>query len=264
MELLLEGVYRRYGFDFRDYARASLRRRIGSFLRDEQLASLSGLQERLLLDTECMERLLAQLSINVTSLFRDPPFHLAFRAKVVPLLRTYPFIRIWHAGCSTGEEVYSMAILLEEEGLYDRARIYGTDMNEAALEKAKAGRFPIAKMQEYTTAYLQSGGQGTFSEYYTARYESAVMRSSLKKNLVFARHNLTTDAAFNEFHVILCRNVLIYFNKALQEKAHELFYESLCKFGVLGLGAGESLSFSGIADRYEALDRGNKLYRRVQ
>jgi chemotaxis protein methyltransferase CheR len=264
MDLLLEAVYCRYGFDFRNYARSSLRRRIGTFLREERVNGLSGLQEKLQNDTECMERLLLQLSINVTSMFRDPSFYRAFRSRVVPLLRTYPSIRIWHAGCSTGEEVYSMAILLEEEGLYDKSRIYATDMNEGVLEKAKAGIFPMAKMREYTAAYLKSGCQGTLSEYYTARYDGAVMRASLKRNVVFARHNLSTDAAFNEFNVILCRNVMIYFDEVLQERSHKLFYESLGKFGVLALGAKESLRLPSYADEYEALDRVNKLYRRVK
>jgi chemotaxis protein methyltransferase CheR len=264
LDLLVEGVFRRYGFDFRNYARSSLRRRIANCLRNERVNSISGLQEKLLHDAECMERFLLELSINVTSMFRDPPFYRAFRTHVVPLLRTYPFIRIWHAGCSTGEEVYSLAILLEEEGLYKKSRIYATDMNESVLERAKAGIFPVAKMQEYTTDYLKSGGEGTFSEYYTARYESAVFRTSLKENMVFAQHNLATDDSFNEFNVVLCRNVMIYFDKELQERAHKLFYESLCKFGILGLGAKESLRFSPYEEKYEALDSRNKLYRRVQ
>ncbi|MDH3665032.1 MAG: protein-glutamate O-methyltransferase CheR [Alphaproteobacteria bacterium] len=264
LDALLEGVFRRYGFDFRNYACASLKRRIGTCMRDERVSSIPGLQEKLLHDADCMERFLLQLSINVTSMFRDPPFYSVLRSKVVPILRTYPFIRIWHAGCSTGEEVYSMAILLEEEGLYKKSRIYATDMNEPVLERAKAGIFPIAKMQEYTTDYLKSGGQGAFSEYYTARYDSAVFRASLKKNIVFAQHNLVTDNSFNEFNIILCRNVMIYFNKLLQKRAHKLFYESLCNFGILGLGAKESLKFSPYEEKYDALDARSRLYRRVK
>ncbi|MDA1052882.1 MAG: protein-glutamate O-methyltransferase CheR [Planctomycetota bacterium] len=264
LDLLLEGIFRLYGFDFRNYARASLRRRIANCMGDEGATSISGLQEKLLHDPDGMERFLLQLSVNVTSMFRDPPFYSTLRSNVVPLLRTYPFIRIWHAGCSTGEEVYSLAILLEEEGLYDKTRIYATDMNEPVLEKAKAGIFPVAKMQEFTTGYLKSGGRGTFSEYYTARYDSAVFRSSLTENVVFAQHNLATEDSFNEFNLILCRNVMIYFNKVLQERVHKLFYESLCKFGVLGLGAKESLKFSPYEERYEALDSQNKLYRKVK
>jgi chemotaxis protein methyltransferase CheR len=183
---------------------------------------------------------------------------------VVPMLRTYPFIRIWHAGCSTGEEVYSMAILLQEEGLYDRCRIYATDMNELVLKTAKNGIFPLKAMQEYTQLYHQAGGKKAFSEYYTAAYENAIFRSSLKENVVFAHHNLATDTSFNEFNVILCRNVLIYFNSHLQARVHKLFYESLAMFGVLGLGHQESLNFTPYEKHYEAIERSDKLYRRVK
>ena len=264
IDLLVEGVFRRYGFDFRNYAPSSLRRRIGNCLRDEGVNSISGLQEKLLHDDECMERFLLELSINVTSMFRDPPFYRAFRTYVVPMLRTYPFIRIWHAGCSTGEEVYSLAILLEEEGLYKKSRIYATDVSEPVLARAKAGIFLLANMQEYTTDYLKSGGEGRFSEYYTARYDNAVFRASLQENMVFAQHNLATDNSFNEFNVILCRNVMIYFNKELQARVHKLFYESLCKFGILGLGAKESLKFSAYEEQYEVIDSRTKLYRKVK
>lgn len=267
IDLLVEGVFRRYGFDFRNYARASLRRRIANCLGNERVSSISGLQEKLLHEPDCMERFLLELSINVTSMFRDPAFYRAFRTKVVPMLRTYPFIRIWHAGCSTGEEVYSLAIVLEEEGLYKKSRIYATDMNEPVLEKAKAGIFPVAKMQEYSADYLKSGGEGTFSEYYTARYDSAVFRASLKESMVFAQHNLATEDSFNEFNefnVIISRNVMIYFNKELQSRVHKLFYESLCNFGILGLGSKESLKFSAREEKYEALDSRNKLYRKVK
>ncbi len=263
IQLLLEGVYRYYGFDFRDYAIASLRRRIWNAVRAEKLATISALQEKVLHDPECMERFLMGLSVNVTAMFRDPGFYVAFREKAVPLLRTYPFIRIWHAGCSTGEEVYSMAILLAEEGLYDRCRIYATDMNEAVVRQAKAGIFPLDLMQEYTQLYLQAGGKSAFSNYYTAAYNNAIFRSSLKANIVFSHHNLVTDASFNEFNVILCRNVLIYFNQVLQEQVHKLLYESLRMFGVLGLGRQETLKLTPFEHCYEELDAQEKLYRRV-
>ena len=256
-------MYRYYGFDFRNYALASLKRRIWNTIRAEKLTSVSGLQEKVLHDPACMERFLLGLSVNVTSMFRDPSFYIAFRNKAIPLLRTYPFIRIWHAGCSTGEEVYSMAILLFEEGLYHRCRIYATDMNEVVLRKAKAGIFSLHLMQEYTQLYLQAGGKKCFSEYYTAAYEGAIIRPFLKENIVFSPHNLVTDGCFNEFNVILCRNVLIYFNHQLQEQVHKLLYESLRRFGILGLGKQESLIRTPFEQTYEVLASQEKLYRRL-
>lgn len=263
IHLLLEGVFRYYGFDFRNYAPASLKRRIWKIIRSENLTTISGLQDQVLHDPACLDRFLIGLSVNVTSMFRDPSFFLAFRSKVVPLLRTYPYIRIWCAGCSTGEEVYSMAILLQEESLYQRCRIYATDMNEVVLRTAKDGIFPVGLMQEYTQNYLQAGGKQSFSEYYTAAYDNAIFRSSLKENIVFSAHNLVTDASFNEFNVILCRNVLIYFNQTLQERVHKLLYESLCLFGVLGLGHKESLKLTPYEKHYEELENREKLYRRI-
>jgi chemotaxis protein methyltransferase CheR len=264
IEALLEGVYRKYGYDFREYARSSLRRRIRQSVRAEGLASVSALQERVLRDAAWLERFLFGLSVTVSAMFRDPGFYGAFRERVVPLLRTYPFIRIWHAGCSTGEEVYSMAILLSEEGLYDRCRIYATDMNEAVLKRAREGIFPLAQMKTFTANYQQAGGQRAFSEYYTARYDSAIFRANLKNNLVFAQHNLVTDGPFNEFHVILCRNVMIYFNPALQARVHELLYTSLVRFGFLGLGSKESLKYMPHESCYAELDPLERLYRRVR
>jgi chemotaxis protein methyltransferase CheR len=264
IELLLEAVYRQYGFDFRQYARASIRRRLWKRVYAEKLASISGLQEKVLHDPSCMERLLLDLSINVTSMFRDPTFFLAFRSKVVPLLRTYPFIRIWNAGCSTGEETYSLAILLTEVGLYDRTRIYATDINAAVLEQAAARVFPLGKMREYTENYLAAGGSRSFSEYYLSRYDGAQFDRSLTDNIVFAQHNLVSDRSFNEFHVIVCRNVMIYFDKHLQDRVHTLFLESMSHLGVLALGHKESVKYSVAADHYDALDDHEKLYRRVR
>jgi chemotaxis protein methyltransferase CheR len=263
IELLLEGVYRVYGFDFRSYAYASIRRRLLYRTREEGLNTLSGLQERVLHDPVVMERLLLDLTINVTSMYRDPGFYLAFRETVVPMLRTYPFIRIWHAGCSSGEEVYSMAILLAEEGLYDATRIYATDINEVMLRKAKEGIFPVAHMQEYTRNYLKAGGTRSFSEYYTAKYDGALFDPGLTRNVVFSLHNLVTDHSFSEFQVILCRNVMIYFDRSLQNRVHKLFYESLVMFGVLGLGNKESLRFTEHESQYEKLDARERLYRKV-
>jgi len=263
LALLLEGVFRRYGFDFREYAPASLRRRVWRRVHAEGLTTISALQDKLLHDPNCMERLLLDLSINVTAMFRDPPFYVAFREKVVPMLRTYPFTRIWVAGCSTGEEVYSLAMLLREEGVYDRARIYATDINETVLERARAGVFPLDKMREYTQNYIRAGGTRAFSEYYVAKYDGAQFQRSLVENVVFAQHNLVSDRSFNEFNVILCRNVMIYFDRALQERVHRLFYESLVTFGVLALGAKESIRFSAHEDAYEELDADERLYRKV-
>lgn len=264
IELLLEGVFRHYGFDFRAYAYASIRRRLWKRIESEGLNSISDLQALVLHDASAMERLLLDLSISVTAMFRDPGFYQVFRETVVPLLRTYPFIRLWHAGCSTGEEVYSMAIMLEEEGLLERSRIYATDINDAVLQQARDGIFPLNRMQEYTENYIRAGGTRSFSEYYTAKYDGALFSPSLTRNVVFSQHNLVTDRSFSEFNVIFCRNVLIYFDRELQNKVHSLFYESLVTFGILALGSKESLRFSQYEPCYEKLDAREKLYRKVR
>jgi chemotaxis protein methyltransferase CheR len=263
IELLLEGVYRHYGFDFRSYAYSSLKRRVWKRMLAEGLDRVSELQDRVLHDPAMMEKLLLDLSINVTAMYRDPGFYAAFRALVVPTLRTYPFIRVWHAGCSTGEEVYSMAILLEEEGLYERARIYATDINEMVLQRARAGIFPLDKMQEYTQNYVRAGGTRSFSEYYTAMYDGALFDSSLTRNVVFSQHNLVTDGSFAEFNVVICRNVMIYFDRKLQNRVHRLFYDSLGRFGILALGNKETLRFTDFEDKYEVLDAREKIFRRL-
>jgi chemotaxis protein methyltransferase CheR len=263
LQLLLEGVFRQYGFDFREYAPASLKRRVSRRVQAEHAGTIAGLLDKLLHDPDVMERLLLDLSINVTAMFRDPTFYRALRDKVVPLLRTYPFTRIWVAGCSTGEEVYSLAILLTEEDLYERTRIYATDINEAVLQRAQAGVFPLDKMREYTENYIRAGGRRSFSEYYHAKYEGALFERALTDNVVWAPHNLVQDRAFNEFNVILCRNVMIYFDRPLQRRVHELFHESLERFGILALGHKESIRFTGFEDRYEELDAAEKLYRKV-
>lgn len=264
IELLLEGVFRHYGFDFRSYAYASIRRRLWKRIETEGLTSISELQARVLHDSASMERLLLDLSVSVTAMFRDPGFYDVFRREVVPLLRTYPFIRIWHAGCSTGEEVYSTAIVLEEEGLLDRTRVYATDINDAVLQQAKAGIFPLNRMQEYTENYIRAGGKRSFSEYYTAKYDGALFSPSLTRNAVFSQHNLVTDRSFSEFNVIFCRNVLIYFDRSLQNRVHALFYDSLAMFGILALGSKESLRFSNYESCFEKLHVREKLYRKVR
>jgi chemotaxis protein methyltransferase CheR len=264
IELLLEGIYQHYGFDFRSYAYASIRRRLWKRIDAEGLSTISALQDRVLHEPELMERLLLDLSVNVTAMFRDPGFYKIFREQVIPTLRTYPFIRIWHAGCASGEEVYSMAILLEEEGLYERSRIYATDINEVVLQKAKSGIFPLDRMQEYTENYIAAGGKRAFSDYYIAKYDGALFSPSLTKNVVFSQHNLVTDRSFSEFNVILCRNVLIYFDKTLQARVLTLFYDSLAMFGVLVLGSKESLRFSPYEECYEQINGPEKIYRKVR
>ena len=264
LQLLLDGVFRHYGFDFRQYAPASLKRRVWRRVHAEGETTIAGLLARLLHDPDVMERLLLDLSINVTSMFRDPTFYAAFREKVVPVLRTYPFTRLWIAGCSTGEEVYSLAILLSEESVYDRCRIYATDINEAVIARARDGVFPLDKMQEYTENYIRSGGRTSFSDYYLAKYEGALFDRALTENVVWAPHNLVQDGAFNTFNVILCRNVMIYFDRPLQNRVHRLFHQSLERFGILALGHKESVRFTGYEDRYEEIDAREKLYRRIR
>jgi len=264
IQLLMEAVFACYGFDFRDYAYPSIARRVQSIVDAEGLQTVSELQGRLLRDRAAMERFLLAVTVNVTTMFRDPGFYLALRNAVVPLLQECPFIRIWHVGCSTGEEVYSTAILLHEEGLYSRCRIYATDMNENVLASAKAGIFSPGAVQEYTRNYLSAGGRGEFSEYYTARYGQVMFRQTLAENIVFAQHNLVTDGSFNEFHLVLCRNVLIYFNNSLIERVHRLLYESLGPGGILGLGDKESVRFTPHGDCYEEIDGWQRLYRKIR
>jgi chemotaxis protein methyltransferase CheR len=264
IELLLEAIFRHYGYDFRRYARSSLRRRLKKRLEGEELKTFSALQDRILHDPVAMERLVRDMSINVTAMFRDPAFFLALRLQVIPILRTYPFVRIWHAGCASGEEVVAMAILLEEEGLLDRARIYATDMNAEALAHARAGIYPLARMREYTANYQQAGGTQSFSEYYTASYGAALFHSRLRENVLFAQHNLATDTSFTEFNLILCRNVLIYFDRSLKEKALSLFSDSLAPFGFLTLGRRESLRFTSAEQGYQEVDPKERIYRRAR
>lgn len=262
IDLLLDGIYRRYGYDFRSYASASIRRRIWKFAEQEKLATISAVQEAVLHNATMMDRFVLSLTVNVTTMFRDPAFFLALRTEVIPILKTYPMIRIWDAGCATGEEAYSMAIVLKEEGIYDRCRIYATDMNEDVLRKAKTGIFPLSHMKEFTDNYIQSGGKNSFSEYYTAKYDYAIINQELRQNIIFAQHNLVTDKSFNEFNLVLIRNVLIYFNDELRAKVLDLLHESMASFGILALGKRESLKFSKLESAYEELDSAMKLYKR--
>jgi chemotaxis protein methyltransferase CheR len=264
LDRLLDAVSDRCGVNFRDYARSSLKRRVMFRVVEERACTISGLCARVLEDQACMERLLMALTIHVSAMFRDPGFYAVIRAEVAPVLRTYPFLRFWVAGCSTGEEVYSLAILLHEEGLYPRSRIYATDLNESVIEKARTGVFPLSTMREYTRNYQLAGGQGAFAEYYTADQDLVIFRPFLRENMIFAAHNLAEGASFNEFHMILCRNVMIYFNRSLQDRVHKLFHESLIMFGHLGLGRSESVRFSSFEPCYETLSPKERIYRKIK
>lgn len=262
IQLLLEGICRKYGYDFRSYAQASVKRRILRRLAASGLRSVSEMLHEVLYDRSFFETLLLDLSISVTAMFRDPLFYRAFREQVLPVLRKEPFIKIWHAGCASGEEVYSTAIVLQEAGLYQRTRIYATDMNEAALERAREGIFAVDRIKEYTANYQQAGGVESFGDYYLAHHGAVIMDRSLKKNVVFAAHNLASDAVFGEMNVVVCRNVLIYFNRELQDRALALFRDSLSERGFLCLGTKESLYFSQCEDDFETFVPSQKIFRK--
>ncbi|HEY4104653.1 MAG TPA: protein-glutamate O-methyltransferase CheR [Polyangiaceae bacterium] len=262
MDLLLLAIYRHHGFDFRSYSPASLHRRIRRHMESAGVPTISRLIELVLHQPTAMQRLLHDLSVNVTAMFRDPSFFLEFRTTVVPLLKTYPTVRIWHAGCSTGEEVYAMSILLEEEGLYERCRIYATDMDSTVLDHARHGIFSLSRMKEYTANYFLGGGKRSLNEYYTAKYDGALFAPRLAKNVLFTQHNLAMDRGFSEFNVIVCRNVLIYFDRSLKDHALALFSESFATFGVLCLGRKESLRFTAYEHEYSTLSAREKIYRR--
>ncbi|MEJ2544168.1 MAG: protein-glutamate O-methyltransferase CheR [Calditrichaceae bacterium] len=259
----LEAIYQKYGYDFRNYSQASLKRRIIMRQTMSRLLNLAEMQQKILNDRNFFNALLADLSINVTEMFRDPHFYRTLRETVIPILKTYPFIKIWHAGCSTGEEVYSMAILLKEEGLLSRSLIYATDFNEVVLNKAREGVYPIDRLKEYTINYQKAGGVESFSDYYTAKYDAAIMNHALKKQIVFAQHNLASDNVFGEMHMVMCRNVLIYFNKNLQNRSIGLFHDSLVRKGLLCLGIKESLRFTNYNDRFFELAREEKIYKKL-
>ncbi|NIG54221.1 protein-glutamate O-methyltransferase CheR [Chitinophaga sp. Cy-1792] len=255
-------IQQQYGYDFQNYATASLKRRFIRFIGHMRLNSLDELKLMLMIDQEFFRKMIEFITVNVTEMFRDPAFYRKLREDVLPRLATYPIIKIWHAGCATGEEVFSMAILLQEAGLLERSRLYATDMNAANLERANAGIVPSRWMKDYTHNYIQAGGRHDFSDYYTARYDSAIINPGLRKNIIFFQHNLVTDHAFNEFQLICCRNVFIYFNKVLQERVVSLFYDSLAPRGYLALGIKESLLFSKQRKNFEVIDAVNKIFRR--
>ena len=262
MRLLMEAVYAKYSHDFRDYSGASLKRRVLHALGQLKCETISQLQSKVLHDPQVFQQLLEILTIPFTEMFRDPAYWLALRTQVVPLLRTYPSLKVWVAGCSTGEEVFSLAILLQEEGLQERTMIYATDINPAVIDKARQGIFPIASVRQHTANYQTSGGKRAFSDYYTAAYNSARFDPELIRNVTFADHSLATDTVFSETHFITCRNVLIYFNRALQNRALGLFSESLCHRGFLGLGSKESLDFSAYADKFDPVAKRERIFRK--
>ena len=264
IKLLLDGVALRYGYDFREYALAPLKRSIASGMAGEGVATISAYQDRLLHDTSSMQRFLSGVGVNVTSMFREPDAWRCIRDEVIPRFRTYPSLRIWIAGCATGEEVYSMAIMLEEEGLYERSRIYATDLNEDSLVIARTGGYPLARLLAGESGYARSGGRGHISDFYSVTGTTARFQRELQRNVTWAPHNLVSDGSFNEFHLILCANVLIYFRPSLQERAHRLFYDSLVRSGYLALGEKESLVFSPESSRYEQLRDGVKVFHKVR
>lgn len=263
LDLLLQAIYTHYGYDFRDYSRAHIKRRVMHHLSVNEIPHISELQHRVLADEYCFKKLLKELSINVTEMFRNPSFYKTIREKVVGILKTYPFIKIWHAGCSTGEEVYSFAILLKEEGLYDRTQIFATDFNEEVIKKAKTGSFSIKNIRDYTSNYQLSGGKQSFSDYYHATDNRVIFDKTLSKNIVFAEHNLVTDGVFAEVNMIISRNVLIYFNRALQNKVLNLMDKSLVSGGYLGLGAKETIMFSDIFNKYKTIDSKERIYKKI-
>lgn len=264
LELLLDGMARRWGFDFRHYARPSLRRRVLSAVERAGAPSISVLQHALLRDADAVRRFVGAMSVRTTSMFRDPEVFRAIREQIVPVLRTYPFVRVWNAGCATGEEAYSLAIVLAEEGLYERARLYATDLSDELVCHARSGVYPLESMKEWEEAYAASGGRGALSEHYISDGERAIIRRELRKNVVFSQHDLVSDHSFNEFHLILCRNVLIYFDDVLRERVHRLLHGSLVRFGMLALGKRESLLGSSFQDQYDVFHEGLGLYRRAR
>ena len=263
IRLLIEAIFLRYGHDFRDYAQASLRRRILQAQQRMAAPSISALQERVLHDADQFAQLLQYLTVPVSEMFRDPAYFLGLRRHVVPVLRTYASLKVWVAGCSTGEEPYSLAILLHEEGLLERTILYATDINHASLEKARAGIFNVDAMQGFTRNYQRAGGMRSFSEYYTAAYGGALFDKRLRDAITFADPSLATDAVFSETHLVSCRNVLIYFNRGLQDRALGLFHDSLAHRGFLGLGSKETLDFSAYAERFESVSRPERIYRKL-
>lgn len=262
LNLLLEAIHTRTGYDFRAYSRASLRRRMQHILTKTGDKSLSQLQHRVLHQPGFFHKMLSELTVTTSEMFRDPYFYASLRAEVIPVLRTFPTLNVWHAGCSTGEEVYSLAIVLHEEGLLERSTIYATDINQVALKSAREGIYSPQSIRNFTLNYRQAGGTRSFADYYYSAYGAVQMRRELIRNTVFSEHNLVTDSAFAETHLILCRNVLIYFQRPLQERVLELFRQSLRWGGFLCLGSKETLEFLAPRAAFKTIDAENKIYRK--
>lgn len=261
---LLVSLNNAYGYDFTNYARASIKRRLSRFIADTGFNDFADFEFQLLHNAEIFSLFLQRITVNVTEMFRDPVFYKMVRKQLLPVLASYPIIKIWHAGCSSGEEVFSMAILLYEAGLLSRSKIYATDINPNNIEKAKKGIIPLSVMKDYVSNYIDAGGQSDFASYYTARYDHAIIRKDLRENIIFSQHNLVTDQVFNEFQAIFCRNVMIYFNKNLQNEVVNLFYNSLSNFGYLALGIKESLLFSDIKSKFEVVSNEEKIFKRIR
>lgn len=262
VELFLQAVQMKYGYDFREYSRAHIKRRIKVRLVKSSMTNPFELIHQILEDEAFFKEVLLDFSINVTEMFRDPNFFKYLREEIVPILESYPQIKIWHAGCSSGEEVYSMAILMKECGLYDRCQIYATDFNDKILQQAKSGIYPLESIKDYTKNYIQAGGTESFSDYYLAKYDSAILETDLRNKITFAQHNLVTDGSFGEMHLIMCRNVLIYFDRTLQNRVNKLFSDSLAKGGFLCLGSKETLAYSEVAEEFTTLSETYKVYKK--
>lgn len=264
VKLFIEAVFMKYKYDFRQYSLASVKRRLSNALITHNIKTISALQEKVLHEPEFFTAILQHMTISTTEMFRDPLYFKAFREKVVPYLKSYPSIKIWVAGCSTGEEAYSFAIILKEEGLLDRVMIYATDINPLSLERAQQGIYRLEDIKKYTQNYQQAGGLHAFTDYYTADYNAAAIDQSLKKNIIFADHSLATDSVFSEMQFVSCRNVLIYFDKKLQNRAITLFHDSLSMKGFLGIGSKESLKFSSMSSAFEPWANNERIYRKLK
>lgn len=263
LEVLINEVFEYYGYDFSGYSRASLKRRVDRLYQIDGFTHFAELLSKIRSESGYVKHLVEEITVNVTEMFRDPVFYRALREEILPVLATKPFIRIWHAGCSTGEEVYSMAILLKEANLLNKSLLYATDINAIVLDTAKKGVFPLRMMKQYSENYMISGGKNDFSDYYTANYGLAKFSSELSEKMVFSQHNLVSDGSFNEFDLIMCRNVLIYFDKTLQDRALQLFDNSLALLGYLALGTKETIKFSTVQDRFQQLNR-EKVWKKIK
>ncbi|WP_276370440.1 protein-glutamate O-methyltransferase CheR [Chryseolinea sp. H1M3-3] len=263
LDIILNDLLELYGYDFTNYSKASLKRRITMLISNDRFPSFAEFRFKLRHERDYFNRFIEKVTVNVTEMFRDISFYKTLRNDIIPVLATWPMIRIWHAGCSTGEEVYSMAILLQEANLLHKSLLYATDINPAVLEKVRGGIFPLSQMKQYSENYILSGGRKDFSSYYTAKYNAAKFDSSLGKKIVLATHNLVSDSSFNEFQLIMCRNVMIYFDKPLQDRVLHLFYDSLEMLGYLALGSKESLKFTDINKHFTQHENREKIWRKI-